>query len=80
MSMLSFLSIRLMMAVFLASSTWGRSCERPGLIVLTFTNRRFANFLLFRLLLGAWFAVCPRASKAGSYFVSHESCLPGYLI
>ena len=48
------------MAVLLASSTWDRSCERPGYIVLTFqlTNRRVVNFLLFLLLLGAWFTVC----------------------
>ena len=60
MSVLSFLGSWLMTAICLASSTWARSCERPGHIVLTFqlANRRVVYFLVFLLLLGAWFAVC----------------------
>ena len=45
---------------FLASSTRGRSCERPEHIVLRFhfANSRVGYFLLLLLLLGAWFTDC----------------------
>ena len=60
MSMLSFLSSWLIMAVLLASSTWYKSCERPGHKVLTsqLVNRIVVYYHLFLLLLGAWFTVC----------------------
>ena len=62
MSMLSLLSSWLMMAVFLASSTWDRSDERPGHIGPDVSTREQQScgfpFLCVLFLLGASFAVC----------------------
>ena len=60
MSMLSLLSSRFMIAVFLASSICCGSSERPGHNVLTFqlASHKIFSFLFLLSLPGAGFTVC----------------------